>query len=623
MLNQSFRQVFVSNLPALLPNGKTVENIAIGQVGILDAKTHTAVTAPTYGNNKALKIVWGTADIEPMMFFGNYNQNEYSKLIKGKLLRNFRGKKAQRGQHQIVTVGNSGDVSDTDTLFAKPGEHRELFLNLTGDAIDREFSNQGLMKRYFYQAPLPNDCEDVCVDVDCRAIAENLVRQINADKDVNRYVKATVITQCTPALPAATTAPLYRFRLTVIDSKDQLALGNVQAQYPDFKVRRIGEDGMASVYEILRETNAIPAAFSNAGNIVISDCATCPAGYTYIDNAFAYEFITQDAGDAAALTAVKTQFGITGDEYVTRTAYEYGQSTYVVVADAAIAPANGLREIGEVRQSCVLNTATTTAWTAAGTLYRYERKFRITLADDKCGNDRLAELQAAYPDLVITLVNAAGDCVHTYETTVLSEPVELGCSIDIIRFAPPSKFEMALWQEVPEAPLAPGTTCLCGIRLEVSVNHRKVTDISYGKFPHDVSAVYLEVSSGNADWNSQVPLENFWAVKNIQGVKFAQGDGAYIQKLERDSLNYARKHRNDDLFLNELEGYEFQAKPGIFYDEYALEFDFQYMVGGWSEKYTDTYTLFVYFPEGQGKAFEAAINNYISSAAIDIDPVVL
>ncbi len=47
------------------------------------------------------------------------------------------------------------------------------------------------------------------------------------------------------------------------------------------------------------------------------------------------------------------------------------------------------------------------------------------------------------------------------------------------------------------------------------------------------------------------------------------------------------------------------------------------MVGGWAQRYTDAYSLFVYFPEGQGKAFEAAINNYIASAAIDIDPVIL
>lgn len=565
MLNQSFRQVFVSNIPALLPQGKTVENLAVGQIGILNGASYVATETPTYGTDKAIRVVWGTPDLPPAFFFGFNNQNEYSKLIKGKLVRNFRGKKASRGQHQIVTIGFSGDVSDNDTLFAKQGEHREIFLNLTGDAIDREFSTQGLQRRYYFKEEFSaDDCADTCVPVDCRKISEYFVKQINADPNVNRYVKASVVTSCDPAVAAGPSITVYKYKLTLADNKDAASLGLVQAQYPDFKVKRIGEDGAASVYEAVRNTNALPAAYSNAGNTVITNCDVCPPGYT------------------------------------------------------KVAGVDGGRDI------CELTTPTTTAWQANGTAKRFAKAYRLTLADDICGNDRLTDVQAAYPDAVVTLVDAAGDCVHTYETTVYSQPVQDGCSIDLLQYIAPEKFEGSLWIEVPAAPLADGTVCKCGIRLEVAVVHRTTNDATFQYFPYDASAVFLEVAAGaNADYNSTVPLENEWVVKQIQGVKFPQGDGGYIQALEKDSLAYNLRFRADNPVLREIEGYEFQAKNGIFYDEYVLEFDFSYMVGGWSQKYTDSYSLFVYFPEGQGKEFEAAINSYIQSANIDIDPVIL
>ena len=56
MLNQSFSQVFVTNSSAILASGSTVANLAVGQIGIIDANTYFATTTPTYAINKALKI---------------------------------------------------------------------------------------------------------------------------------------------------------------------------------------------------------------------------------------------------------------------------------------------------------------------------------------------------------------------------------------------------------------------------------------------------------------------------------------------------------------------------------------------------------------------------------------
>ena len=117
MSYQSFQQVFVTNSPALLAEGKTVDSLAPGQIGFLDAKTYKAVTAPTYAKNKAIYGVWGTPDVDAGEFGGVPNENEYTKLIKGKLIKRVRAKKAQRGVTPVYTIGWSGDVSDTDTLL--------------------------------------------------------------------------------------------------------------------------------------------------------------------------------------------------------------------------------------------------------------------------------------------------------------------------------------------------------------------------------------------------------------------------------------------------------------------------------------------------------------------------
>ena len=313
-MQQSFSQYFITNSPALLAQGSTVENLGVGQIGILDAKTHTAVTSPTYANVKALEVVWGTPDLGDLpLMAGVPNQNLYSKLIKGKKITGFSGKKAKRPKNQIVTVGFSGDTTDTDTLFANQGDVRRLYVKLTGAPIDKLYSKQGLIRQYAVDTNCWNsstDCTTDCTSPDPVRMAKEIAAQINADKYVNRFIKASSIISCNPTY-SPTTANCYRFNVSVFDTRDDIALGIVQAQYPNDKVTRVATNGALSVYEIIRSANTTPSAVSNAGFTLISDCATCPSGYTSTANGFfVYEVSRQDAGDATALTTVKSDYGI-------------------------------------------------------------------------------------------------------------------------------------------------------------------------------------------------------------------------------------------------------------------------------------------------------------------------
>jgi hypothetical protein len=627
----SYRDVFVASTSTLLASGKTVDALAVGQIGILDAKTHKAVTAPTYANVKALEIVQGTPDLSDKfgpegmpLFLGVPNQNDYSKLIKGKLLKNFQGFKATKAQNEIVTVGWSGDLADTDTLFANPGQSKRLYLTLTGGPITKKFSIQGKTKLYSTSVGSVDDAS-----IDNRKLADDLVKQINADKEINMFVKASKLELCDPALAAATTDTDYKFKLTVCDTKDDVALGNVQAQYPNDIVKRIDVIGASSVYEIVRDANSTPAAFSNVQNTVIPNCDACPTGYTFHDVGFAYKVVREDAGDAGALTTVKSDYGIaSANESGARVQYQFGSSTYILVSATELTASgtDQLEFLGDVSASCVLDTPSTVAWVANGTVVKYQKTYRITVADTVCGDSRLADLQAAYPSLTIALVaESSGTCVHTFETTVLSNRVTPGCSIEEIKFSAPQDFEGAKWVAVADAALADGTTCRVGIRLETAFVNRLTNECTFDYFAFENESVHLHASEFEPDWHGvPEPFENRWAVKKIQSYQHAQGVGSSVRKWEQEAKSYRLRERSFDPIVRENEGYQFTSDPKKFYDEYVLTFDFDYKVGGWSQSYTDSYKVHVFFEEGTGKAFETAINTYVASVGLDhISPVVL
>lgn len=630
MSNQSYRQVFVTNNPALLASGSTVETLAVGQIGILDAKTHLAVTTPTYATTKAFNIVAGTPDLSDLpLLSGVPNENSYSKLVKGKKIVNFRGHKAKRGQNQIITVGYSGDVTDTNSLFAKNGEVRRLYLTLTGGAIDKLFSKQGITRQYYYESPLKDNCVDTCANANPREIASFLVKQINSDTQINRYIKASTIESCTPALDPAVSQTIYKFQLAVCDNKDDVSLGLVQSQYPTAQVKRVGVNGSSSIYEVQKTTNSAPADYSNAGVVLIPDCTTCPSGYTAYPTGFVYVVKRQDSGTSGNLVTLKSDYSISATgETAYRTAYEFGQSTYVVVSTVAISSPSGTDVLtfqGQSRNSCVLTTPTTIAWAGSGTLTKYGKVFKITLGDNVCGTNRLAELQAFYPDLTIAIVDAAGTCVHTYSTTVYSNAVEAGCSVQSLKWVKPTGFDGVSWKEPADDTAIPdGTVCLTGVKIEVTYVNRVPTEATYDYFSYEDDTVYVSASTYDPNYHN-APAAGYqdWAVKQVQSPQYPAGFGAYVRKLEKQSKSYELRERSFDPVVREAEGYTFQAQARDYYDEYVLDFEFSYLTNGWSQQTTDHYSVSVFFPEGQGKAFEAAVNSYLASANIAIDPVVL
>lgn len=629
MLNQSFRQVFVADTPVLLASGTTVD-LAVGQVGIFDGNTYAATTTPTYANNKAIQIWQGLPDLSYIPLMGGIPlTNQSSKLIKGKLITKFRKKSANRGQNQKVAIGFDG-YDTTKTLSATCGERRQVFVKLTGNPIDKIYSVQGITRQYWLETGCCDDCgTDSCADVSAEFLADQLVAKINADPRLkfNSYDTPGLIQAkkvLSTAVDTTGTITYTSYTITVADGGDNAALAFIQVQYPADVVTRIGRNGITSTYQLIRLTSGgAPAAFSNAGIYTVPVCATCPAGYTLNATGYLYSVRRADAGNPAALAALITAYGLTAaGESAVRISYDAPNavSTYLIVSNTnnqAAIGTDAILEYGSVTSICTLTTPTTTAWTASATLlYGFPRVYHITLEDTVCGTSRLTELQAYYPDLIVTqLADGPVDCIHAYATTIYSLPTGIDCEVDQIVFPPLAAFHGSDWDLVVAAP---SLVVQAGVIIETAFVNRITGECTYGYYPYEADTVHIQVSEYNEDYNAS-PCENRWPVTEIQSVVYPQGVGARVRDEEVKSFGYFLKDYSLDPAVREAEGYVYFADPFAYYDEYTLHYEFTYKVLGWSQTYTDSYQQVVYFPEGKGTAYETAVIAYLNSLNTGVD----
>lgn len=642
-LHTSFRDVFVINNPALLGSGATSDELAIGQIGIFNydvKKDRLSTSSPNYNIDKAIQLIVGTPDVPTNLLGAVADVSKVSKPIKGRKILSWSGRAAERGQTQIVTVGYDG-YDTTKTISAQCEEHKTVFLKLSGGPIDQAFHTEGrgLVRQYSIFSGCCDDCGNDCASTSAEAMADDLVNQINTDPILslgsatnspysqksftNRLVRAKKIVNAAAPTPDATG---IEYLLPVCDNGDDVSLGAVQSQYPGVTIKRISRVGSTSTYQqILPSASAAPADFDDSGIPIISDCPTCPSGYTSVTGQFAAEISRQDAGDSAALTALESAYSITGSETASRIIYQFGQSTYIVTTTAEISAAVGLDvlvQLGQTRNSCVLTSAIDISWNVGRTFNVFDKTYSITLEDNICGVSRLAELQAAYPDLVITDNGAGvgGLCVHNFSTSVASDYIEPGCPVDAPIWIAPDAYLGISW--LPTTTV--GTNTVVGVAIEAAYVDLIASECAFIFWRYDAEPVFIEVSQHSQDYNDSPTIcAGDWPTTEVQPVKLPIGVGSQVREQEAYFKGYERKYWDINPIVRQYQDSLLQTDPKLYYDEYAIEFEFDYHEFWFSQKYTDSYRVEIYFPEGTGGEFQAAINGYIASVGIDLEPVVI
>jgi hypothetical protein len=644
MSQRPYKNFYIATTGTLASSGGT-EDLAVGQLGFFSGKTWQVTTAPTFQTAKTLVIAQGTPDLSGMPEGAGIPNTSFKVAIdgqNGKVLKWY-VKKAQRSQNMIVRLGFDG-VDTTKTLSANYGETKQVYLKLSGQPINNFYPDvpAGLKIPLFIQMPCADECSDTCSNaVPCDIIADLLIDAVNNYKivggqDLKKYVRVSKVTACESPSGYAT-ACFAKHTLLVCDAGTPKALAAVQAQYPGKTVTRTSIVDGYSTYELVQAcADANPADFVVGAGSVVPNCTTCPSGWTFQDALYTYELKVADAGTAGALSTAEAAYS--GDT-VTRVLYENGVSTYFVasttfpVTQAVLAGTSFFSFIGTQQNVCINPETDTVAWTIDVELgTEAYQDWKITIKNDSCVDCAedgfaalLAELQAAYEGIgTVTLTSSDCDfCVAEFKLSTLSENVVFpSCSTDVYKWNLPPAWENQNWVAVTNTGV-PGTDCTCGVQFESAFYDPKRDACTFEGVPYFSDPIYIEVGEHDPDTLSS-PCATDWAVTTVQNIKFPSGYGQLVSDFERVSKYYNNVFYNVDPVVRKYRGYEWNTDFEGYYDEFVIIFEnpaYEYGINAASR--TETFETHFFLPEGNGAAFQTAMNGWLASANINVDLEVL
>ncbi len=271
-----------------------------------------------------------------------------------------------------------------------------------------------------YCNPLDNceDC-DACTPVDCSTIILPLIEQmrnkpIQGGNLVSDYVDITpVLKDCGSDLDDEL-IPYVFWTLEVCDTGDDEALTLVQNQYPSYKVNRVKRSGPTTTYELLiAESDGTPTAYSQSVAGILKGCEDCPADYTAVTGGYLYAITIEDDGadSSSVITTNLANAKYATGTIIRATGQDAGVGFYTAVYTSKITDAeintfnnsnsNARRTAtvklwGSIEDFCENTDTTDIDWVEGDSCNVTEHRYKLLLPDTKCGDDRLAELQAYY-----------------------------------------------------------------------------------------------------------------------------------------------------------------------------------------------------------------------------------
>jgi len=356
-----------------------------------------------------------------------------------------------------------------------------------------------------------DNCLNPCATTSCHSITHDLVETIRehelrtgsdmgtgASIKVGDLVEVIGTYSCAPELTPASTVTFST--LERCDEGTGEALAQVQAWAltdPDLSddvvVERISREGSTSTYQVIDANGPAndfrePATLLRNGTSevtkILTDCDTCPGGATEIPGGYVWKLVADDEdgniNDGNLVNALNLIAGVT-----TSAAHSQGRAdgplnsvTWVLVADAdpgldaIIAAVIGINPsitasdievsfVGEGDNVCIVTySATEIPWVEGKQCDVFNKTIELDV-DLDCGpfataaartaaaNAKLAELQAAYPELSVALSTAdIGECRARFTGTLTSGHVCDDCETpDPIFPAMPDDYEFSAWSE--------------------------------------------------------------------------------------------------------------------------------------------------------------------------------
>jgi len=418
-------------------------NLAKGQVGLFDTKSITAdgleAVSSFAGKSKdrEYQIKLGIADLSVTRSQDNKAWSTYPfKLSDVKRIRVSKPELNAQNVDELV-IGYDGIDPETAIKF-KVGDSKAIYIRLSGELIGMlGYPNNEVTIPYVLGEEACNpkdkcvDCDD-CDEVPCKPIIEEAVKflrsfELRGGYPMENVVEITPVTSC--GEPLGETEYAF-FSLSVCDTGDQMALSLVQAQYPGYKIQRIDRKGSTSTYQLIAPEGTVLSDYTVGIASIMKGCDECPEGWDEISGGFVYAMTVADNGVDLS-TDISTELdalsGITS-ESVEKQGQDGAVGFYVFITDAPLTSTNitvlllefptaTFNYVGQKTAICENDTITEATWTEGKTCTVSEHTYQITLPDNKCGEERLEELQAAYPNLTVT--------VATRETENSSQAITL------------------------------------------------------------------------------------------------------------------------------------------------------------------------------------------------------
>ena len=319
-----------------------------------------------------------------------------------------------------IIVGYDGFDPNTSFNFKRGDSYFRFTLELEGGAIEwRGGDSDKELVSINVEIPrcdVFDNCEecDECENVDCRAIVTEAIerlkrRQLTGGSTVADYVDITPVFSCGEE-PELT--PYQYFTLDVCDTGTDTALALVQAQF-DAPVVRISRKDATSTYQVLVPgADGTPDDYEQTIASIIKGCEDCPPGFDPEVGGFVYAFTINDGGeDESAVFAGLANYVA---DSVVKSGNSAGVGFYTALyseklSSAAIGalitaePTVTVNFIGEAADMCANDTVTEISWNAGAICNVTEESYSIVIPDTECGEDRLDELNAAFPNFTVTI----------------------------------------------------------------------------------------------------------------------------------------------------------------------------------------------------------------------------
>lgn len=628
MASNSYRNVFLTNITTLPTNGTVTTGFAVGQIGIVDARTNLSTNLPNFPVTRSIQVVQGTPtkNLPDGVLYGDQSWRT-PEIFPDSHFTRASALMSQKPQNMIVALGYDG-VDPTKTMAPFVGKQVRVYLTMFGQPVDFLLGGTGNHPAELTETfDLDLGCEPFCTNtcggtVDCNIVADSLIKLFNERKlpggqMLSEYVQATKLTQCS-APSGVNTTTCTQYQVTIPSNASQSALGVIQAQYPGVPITQVSYNHPYATYQATYCPSGSPAAYQADTTPIIPNCTTCPAGYTFNAQLWIYT-----VNSTTSLATIKGNYGDSNAILLSNNGTNFVYEIHATTS-TPVSPAFGTSDIvifvGTEQSVCVLTGGGVTySWSQTGTCTAATEVWTISISDPVCGGNLLTELQSIYGPTVA--IAASGICSHQYSLLVQSNESCVSCGNQLYTFTAPQPFGTTWWTPpVIPAQAGEGSGCVCGVKFTSAYVARDRKECYFDDVSYEVEPIFLYVSSNNPDFRDYstlcADLETF-PVTLLQTAKYAQGFGSFVADQVKQSRFYFNDPWYHEPVVRDAFGYQLGVNLQGYYDQVILEFkglrEGATDVSGSGLSQFDYYEWSFYLPAGSSAPFIQALNAWLVS----------